>query len=68
MKKIYLVFVDTKDGKYYAHSETFRVGDVLETDRYPLTKVIHICETATEASYLAVQMNEDYKDNNTYMY
>lgn len=70
MKRIYLVFSDSKDGKHYAHAETIRAGENLKNyiERYPSANIIHICETATQAAFLAEQWNQDYKNNNTYMY
>ena len=70
MKKIYLVFSERKDNKHYAHAETIRIGENLKNHikRYPLADIIHICETATQAHYLAEAWNQAYKDNNTYMY
>lgn len=68
MKKIYLVFVDTKDGKYFAHSETFNAGTDICIKRYPLTQNIHFCESATQAAYLAEEWNQDFKNNDTFMY
>lgn len=70
MKKIYLVFSETKDGKNFAHAETIRAGENLRNyiERYPLAKIVHICESATQAAYLAEEWNESYKQNGTYMY
>lgn len=70
MKKIYLVFSETKDGKRYAYTETIRAGENLKAyiKRFPSADVIQICETATQAAYLAEEWNEDYKNNGTYMY
>ena len=68
MKKIYLVFSETKDGKNFAHAETIRAGENLRNyiERYPSANIVHICETATQAAFLAEQWNQDYKNNNTY--
>lgn len=70
MKKIYLVFSETKDGKHFAHAETIKAGENLKVyvDRYPNAKVIHICESATQAAYLAEEWNEAYRNNRTYMF
>lgn len=70
MKKIYLVFSETKSGKHYAHAETIRAGENLRNfvDRYPESDIIHICETATQAHYLAEAWNQSYRENNTYKY
>lgn len=52
------------------HTETIRAGENSKTyiKRCPSTDVIQICETATQAAYLAEEWNEDYKNNGTYMY
>ena len=68
MKRIYLVFSETKDGKHYAHSETIRTGENLMYHINPAADIIHICETATQAAYLAIEWNQSYKDNGTFMY
>ncbi len=72
MNKIFVVFVEaTKDGKHYAHAETIRAGENLMNfiGRYEeaKTEIVHICETATQAAYLAEEWNESYRWNNTYM-
>lgn len=70
MKKIFLVFSETKNGKHYAHAETIRAGENLKTfiDRYPDADIIHICESATQAANTAENWNQAYKNNNTFMY
>lgn len=70
MKNIHLVFSEMKDGKHYAHAETIRAGENLKNyiDRYHSANIVHICETATQAAFLAEQWNQDYKNNNIYMY
>lgn len=70
MKRIYLVFSETKDGKHFAHAETIRAGENLKNyiERYPSADIIHICESATQAAYLAEEWNDDYRRNKTYMF
>lgn len=70
MKKIFLVFSEKKDKKHFAHAETIRAGENLMNyvRRYPDTVIMHICESATEAAYLAEQWNQTYKNNGEYMY
>jgi len=70
MKKIYLVFSEIKNGKYYAHAETIKAGENLMNyvDRYGKTDIIHICESATQAAYLAADWNAAYKRNGTNLY
>ena len=70
MKKIYLVFMETKDGKHHAHSETIKAGENLMryVKRYPSAEVMHVCETATQAAYLTVEWNAQFKANGTNFY
>lgn len=70
MKKIYLVFSEMENGKHFAHAETIQVGENLKVyvDRYSDADVIHICESATQAAFLAEEWNEAYKNNGTYMF
>lgn len=70
MKKIYLVFSETKEGKHYAHAETFRAGENIKDYimRYQAADIIHVCETATQAAYLAEEWNQAYRNNHTFMY
>lgn len=70
MKKIYLAVVETKDGKHYSHAETIKAGENLMyyVKRHPSTKVMHICETATQAAFLAKEWNKSFRDNGTSMY
>lgn len=70
MKKIYLVFSETKNGKHYAHADTIKTGENLMSyiKRYPGIDIVHICETATQAAYLAAEWNKSYRDNNTFMF
>ena len=70
MKKIYLVFTETKDGKHYSHAETIKAGENLMcyVKRYPSAEVMHICETATQAAFLAEEWNKSFRDNGTSLY
>lgn len=70
MKKIYLVFSETENGKHYAHAETIKTGENLKNyiERYSSADIVHICENATQAAYLAEEWNQCYRENNTYMY
>lgn len=69
MKKIFLVFVETENGKHFAHAETIKTGENLMNfvGRYPHADTVHICENATQAAFLAVNWNESYRNNGTYM-
>lgn len=70
MKKIFLVFSEKKDGKHFAHAETISTGENLMNyvHRYPDTVIMHICENATRAAYLAEQWNQAYRNNGEYLY
>lgn len=70
MKKIYLVFSETKEGKYYAHAETIKTGENLHVfvERYPNADIICPCESATQAAYLAAEWNQACRNNHTFMY
>jgi hypothetical protein len=70
MKKIYIVISITENGKRHAFSETIRTGENLKAHfkRYPNADIIHLCETATQAGYLAAEWNESYKKNGEYLY
>ena len=70
MKKIYLVFTETKDGKHRAHAETIKAGENLMNyiKRYPSADIVHICETAARAAYLAEEWNESFRSNGTNLY
>lgn len=70
MKKIYLVFSETVNGKHCAYAETIRTGENLKChiDRYPAADIVHICETATQAHKIAADWNESYRRNGTYMF
>lgn len=69
MKRIYIVFVIEKDGKYFARPETIKTGENLKPifERYP-GSIAHLCETATQAHYLAAAWNTTYKENGTNLY
>ncbi len=69
MKKIYLIFSETDNGKHYAHVETIKPGENLKVliDRYSLADVVHVCENAGQAHSLAEAWNQAYKNNGVYM-
>lgn len=69
MKKIYIVFVREEDGKFHAYPETIRTGQNLNyyIERYR-AKISHICETRTDAEFIANFWNECYKKNNANLY
>lgn len=70
MKKIHVVFVESENGKHFAHAESIRVGENLKPhfDRYPQMSIAHLCETATEAHTTAAKWNEEYKANGSYWF
>lgn len=68
MKKIYITFSETKDGKNYAYADTIRAGENLMNFVRPTTQIMHICETAIQAWFIAVEWNKAYINNGTYMY
>lgn len=70
MKKIYLVFSETENGKHFAHAETIKAGENLKNfiERYPCADVVHVCESATQAYTLAARWNECYRKNGSYMF
>lgn len=69
MKKIYLVFVTQQGGKFHATAETIKTGNNLIPfiDRYNAV-ICHVCESATQAAFLAVEWNRSYKENGTNLY
>lgn len=69
MKKIQLVCVIEKNGKYHACHVPVQVGQNLKPilEGYP-GPIVHICETATQAAYLAEEWNAAYKANGTYLF
>lgn len=70
MKKIHLVIVESANGKCYARSVSIRTGENLKAhlERFPHMCIAHICESATQAHYLAASWNENYQANGSYMY
>lgn len=70
MKKIFLVFVENHGGKHYAWAETIKTGENLKNyiERYPETIIVHVCESATEAAYLAEEWNKAYREKGINLY
>lgn len=70
MKKIYLVFSEEKDGKYYAHAETIQENENLKfyIDKYKLSNTIRICRSKTQAARLEAKWNRLFRKNKIYMY
>lgn len=69
MKKIYVVFSVTQNGKHHAFADAIRTGENLKSfiDRYKCD-VCHLCESIREAEALARAWNESYKTNGTNLY
>lgn len=68
MKSIYIAFSITKDGKNHAYADTIKARENLINFIKPMTKKAVICESATQAAYLAEEWNRTYRNNNTYMF
>lgn len=66
MKKVFVVFVQEINGKYWAIPDTIRTGENLAAfiQRYR-ANICHLCESATQAAFLAAEWNEAYKANGT---
>ena len=69
MKKIFVVFSITQDGKHYAIAETIRTGENLLNycSRYN-ADICHLCESRQEAEDLALYWNKSYKANGTSLF
>lgn len=69
MKKIFVVFSITQDGRRYAIADTIRTGENLKShiDRYNCD-ICHLCESRKEAETLAHVWNESYKANDNYLF
>lgn len=69
MKKIFVVFSVTQNGKHYAFADAIRTGENLKIfiDRYKCD-VCHLCESRQEAETTAHAWNEAYKANGTNLY
>lgn len=69
MKKIFVVFQMEENGKQWAIADTIREGENLccHIKRHGV-KICHLCETATQAHYLANEWNQCFVRNGTYLY
>lgn len=69
MKKIYVVYVITENGKHYAAADTIRTGENLKAyiARYNCD-VCHLCESRSEAEQLAIFWNNSFISNGTNLY
>lgn len=69
MKKIFVVFVQELDGKRYAVANTIRTGEDLAVYlRRFNSKICHLCESCTEAAYLAEEWNASFRMNGTALF
>ncbi len=69
MKKIFLVWNITKNGKSCAFADTIQTGNNLLNfvECYESANICHICETRKQADDTARAWNQVYKDNNRYL-
>lgn len=69
MKMIFVVFVISENGKHFAKADTIRTGENLlcHIRRYNC-EVVHLCESRKEAEQIAIEWNNTYKENGTYLY
>lgn len=69
MKKIYVVFAVTLDGKHYALADSISAGENLlaHCARYN-TNTCHLCESKRQAVEIAAHWNESYRRNGTNLY
>jgi hypothetical protein len=70
MKKIYIVFNITENGKNYAFVDTIRAGEnlLVHIERHKNCNICHLCETRKQAEFLAIHWNACYKANGTYLF
>ena len=69
MKKIFVVFSITQDGKRYAIADTIRTGEnLLNHCRRHNADICHLCESRQRAENLALYWNESYRANNTSLF
>ena len=70
MKRFYIVVVDKENEKYFAHAHAIGMDEnllaIIKSFKY--ATIIHTCESATKAHYLAAEWNESYKANGTYLF
>ena len=66
MKKIFVVYVKQLDGKQWAIAETIKTGEnLMSVLNLQNCTICHLCESATQAHFLAHEWNESYKANGT---
>ena len=66
MKSIFVVFVQEKDGKYFAVADTIRTGQNLipYTQRYN-SDICHLCESRKQAEEIATFWNACFREKGT---
>lgn len=69
MKRIFVVYNITKNGKHFAFADAIRTGEnLLYHAKKNGADVMHLCKTRIEAERIAKKWNESYKQNKTYLY
>lgn len=70
MKNIYITIVLEEGGKRAAFSDTIHAGQNLKSiiERYKNADIIHLCETARQAGYLAAEWNAAYRQKGCWLY
>jgi len=66
MKRIFVVFSQEQNGKYFAVADTIRTGEnlIAYCRRYN-SNICHLCESRKQAEQIALEWNESYKRNGT---
>lgn len=64
MKRIFVVFSQELNGKYFAVADTIRTGEnlIAYCRRYN-SNICHLCESRKHAEQIALEWNESYKRN-----
>ena len=69
MKKIFVVFVITENGKHHAIANTIKTGEnIISFIKRYKSDICHLCETALQAEQIALAWNKQYKENGTNLY
>lgn len=68
MGKTFVVFSIARDGKRYAVADTIQAGENLlaHSRRYD-ADVCYLCKSRREAEQTAIDWNDSYKKNGTYL-
>lgn len=70
MKNFYYVVSESENGKNYAFALTINNSNNLLSifNNYKHAKIIHACESRMKAENIAIEWNNGYKENGTYMF